>query len=113
MSYDLGAFGKQNDVNTLPKLYIKACESDISGIKPSQEMIIFIEKVNKLYPDLDSVPESEIDSCPWASGFDQSDRHWIAPMSYSFINDMIPKILKLAKECNVYLYDPQSEDIIQ
>ena len=112
MTYDLGAFGKQNSRDSIASLYIKACESKIVDIKPSPEMVKFIEEMSRLYPDLDSVPESEIDNCPWACGFDQSDRHWIAPMLFSFVENMVPKVIELARKCNVYIYDPQSDKII-
>lgn len=112
MSFDLGVFGRQNSISDIPLLYQRACESDISKIKACPEMSKFIQLVNELYPDLDSVDESEIESCPWSCGFDQSDRHWIAPIRFPFVKDMFPKILKLANDCSLYLYDPQSDRVV-
>ena len=112
MTYDLGAFGKQNEPRRLPDLYVKACNSDISQIRDSQEMPLFIEAINKLYPDPDTIPDSEADNCPWAIGFDQSNKHWIACMSFSFVKETIPKIIELALKYNVYIFDPQEDKVI-
>lgn len=63
------------------------------------------------YPDLDAVPEAELDGSPWACGPEGSDRYVIMNLRWSAEDAVLHVIAGLAAEHGLVLYDPQGPEV--
>ena len=94
--------------------YIAYCELDDFGsyIEESPAIRSFLTELTAQYPQIDDVPEDELDSCPWSVSFDVSDGHVLMPIVWSRSEEMYPIIVELAKKHGLVCVDPQSETIV-
>jgi hypothetical protein len=51
-------------------LYLKLCNSACTPAEISPALQVFYRELTNRYPEIDSVSEVEIDSCPWNCAFD-------------------------------------------
>jgi hypothetical protein len=61
-----------------------------------------------LYPEVEMVPEAELDACPWASGLDLSGDHVIMAIQPEKSEKVIPQVLALAEQLELVCFDPQA-----
>ena len=68
------------------ELYGALCEGDISGVTPSTRIDAFYKELTSKHPEIDDIPEEEIDNtdlCPWSIAFDRSPGHLIVSCVWS------------------------------
>lgn len=72
----------------------------------------FVERLTARHPQIDDVDEDELDTCPWTCAFDYSDGACIMNLRWSDVEELVPEIVDLAKDCRLLCYDPQNGSIL-
>jgi hypothetical protein len=96
------------------ELYVRLCESDISGIQPHPAVDAFYAELTAKHPEIDTIPEDRVDDhdyCPWSCALDRSDGHVIMACVWSKANYVTELVHELARKHGLAVYDPQSERI--
>jgi len=65
----------------------------------------------QLYPEIDLVPEDQLDACPWACALDMSGAHVIIPMQRNRSAEIVPVVLALANRYGLVCFDPQAHKV--
>lgn len=68
----------------------------------------FYIRVTGLYPEIDMVPESDLDTCPWACAIDMSGGHVIMAIEPEKSERLVPVLLALAEQHDLVCFDPQN-----
>lgn len=95
-------------------LYTALCDGDVSGVQLHPSVDAFYNDVVSKHPQIDDIPESEIDNhdlCPWSIAFDRSPGHLIMCCVWPKADYVFELLSELAKKHGLALYDPQSERI--
>jgi len=88
-------------------------EDDMSPwIEPSHRVGDFLKDLTAQYPDIDDVPEQNVDECPWAAGLDVSEGHVVMPMVFTWAERMYPIITGLSEKHGLVCFDPQEGKIV-
>jgi hypothetical protein len=116
MSFDLGVFyttRPHTDADAV-KRYVAYCEEDDLSpyIEASPTVAAFLSELTAQYPQIDDVPEEELESCPWSVAFDVSEGHVLMPIVWSAAEKMYPIIAELAEKHGLVCVDPQSKTIV-
>jgi len=61
-----------------------------------------------LFPEVETVPEDELDSCPWACGIDIAADHLIMAIQIEQAQKIIGQIVSLAAKYELVCFDPQA-----
>jgi hypothetical protein len=116
MSFDLAVWYPHEKLSAEAALrvYQNLCEGDVSGLKPHPAIEAFYEELTAKHPEIDDVPEDEIDNhdlCPWSIQHDRSDRHLIMCSVWSQAAYVEEMIHQLARKHGLVVFDPQSTTI--
>lgn len=60
------------------EVYARLCEGDVSDVKPNPAVDAFYAELVANHPEIDDVPEDQIDDhelCPWSCAMDRSPAH--------------------------------------
>jgi hypothetical protein len=68
----------------------------------------FYCRLIRLYPEVEMLPEDDLDSCPWACGLDVTGDHVIMAIQPEQSEKVVPQILALAAQEELVCFDPQS-----
>jgi hypothetical protein len=68
----------------------------------------FYRRLTSLYPEVEMVPEDDLDSCPWACGLDVTGDHLIMAIQPEQSEEVVPHILALAAQEGLVCFDQQS-----
>ena len=99
------------DVAQAAERYIALGAGNLAGVEANHAVAAFLSELTRQYPQMDDVPEDQIDDCPWSAAFDVSDGHIILPIAWSRCVEMAPVILALAEKHGLMVYDPQSDNV--
>ncbi len=112
MSYDLALFS--TDVGTTNKevaaYYVACCDAEQPDGPPNPDLDRAFAEIAEQYPDLATIPDEDLDDCPWSAGFDKGPRHLVMCMRWSRAEDMARFINRIAARHDVILYDPQEDE---
>ena len=72
------------------------------------EVYAFYSRLIGLYPEIDTLPEEELDDSPWASSMEVSDSHVIMAIVPEQSEKVVPQVLALAEENGLVCFDPQA-----
>ena len=116
MSCDFGIWwpSKRLDAGAAGRLYAALCEGDTTGLEPSPAIDAFYGELTGIHPELDDVPEEDVDDtdlCPWSIAFDRSPGHLIVCCVWSKAEYVHELIHRLASKHGLAVFDPQSETI--
>jgi hypothetical protein len=64
-----------------------------------------------LFPEVETVPEDELDSCPWACGIDIAADHVIMAIQIEQARKIIGQIVSLAAKYELICFDPQAGQV--
>ena len=81
----------------------KSAEREFDG-----RVYTFYCGLTSLYPEVEMVPEDDLDSCPWACGLDVTGDHVIMAIQPEQSEKVVPQILALAAQEELVCFDPQS-----
>lgn len=117
MSCDLGILSLDNIVSNqeASKLYVALCDGEISGVIPSPAIDSFYKELTAKHPEIDDMPEEEIDDtdlCPWSTAFDRSPGHLIISCVWPKADYVYELVTELARKHGLAIYSPQAEIIV-
>ena len=84
--------------------------SDEKSVQPEfdEQVYAFYSRLTSLYPEVEMVPEEELDACPWASGIDIAADYVILPIKIEQAQKIIGQIVSLAAKYELICFDPQA-----
>ena len=117
MSCDFGILSVNDRLTNeeASELYGALCDGDISGVMPSEAIEAFYSELTAKHPEIDDVPEDEInntDLCPWSIAFDRSPGHLIISCVWPKADYVYELIAELARKHELALFSPQAELIV-
>ena len=117
MSCDFGILSLENKIsnNEASELYGALCDGDISGVVPNQAIDDFYKELTSKHPEIDDVPDEEIDNidlCPWSIAFDRSPGHLIVSCVWPKADYVYELVAELARKYGLAIYSPQAEIIV-
>jgi hypothetical protein len=68
----------------------------------------FYCRLVSLFPEVETVSEDQLDSCPWACGIDIAADHVILPIQIEQAQKIIGQIVSLAAKYELICFDPQA-----
>ena len=79
-----------------------------SAVLPADERVAqFVSALSARWPDIDTLPESQLDASPWSNGFDVSPAHVVLNMRWSSPDAIIKFCEVTAARLGLNLFDPQ------
>ena len=114
MSCDLAVWHSKKrltDAEAL-EIYHALCDGDTADVEPHPSVPAFLSELNLHYPDIDTIPDAQIDSSPWSVGFDASDAHVLMCIVWSRAAELVTFIERLAEKHRLVCFDPQNSVIL-
>jgi len=68
----------------------------------------FYSRLIILYPEVETLPEDELDSSPWACSMEVSGSHVIMAILPEQSEKVVPQVLALAEDNGLVCFDPQA-----
>ena len=117
MSCDFGILSLERRLTNqeASNLYGALCDGDTSGVVASSSIDAFYSELTAKHPELDDVPEEDIDNtdlCPWSIAFDRSPGHLIISCVWPKADYVYGLVAELARKHNLALFSPQAEIIV-
>ena len=72
------------------------------------QVYAFYSRLTSNYPEIEMVPEEELDACPWACGLDVAGDHVIMAIQLERAPKIIGHIVALAAQLELVCFDPQA-----
>jgi hypothetical protein len=111
VSFDLVVLSgaKQLDADGAREAYERLCEgAEWSAVLAEDDRLAqFVAALSAQWPDIDALPESEVDSSPWSSGFEVSPAHVVIAMRFSAADAVVEFCSATALSLGLYVFDPQ------
>jgi len=113
MSFDLGVWYGDKPLTDAEAgdLYLKLCEQTWVPIDRKPAVDAFYTELTNRYPEIDTVPEDELDACPWSCAHDRSGLHVVMAMRWSMCAEIAPVVHELAAKHGLVCYDPQESKV--
>jgi hypothetical protein len=113
MSFDLGVWYSESPLSDKEAgdTYLSLCNGVRTATKASPAVGVFYRELTNRYPELGSVSEHEIDSCPWNCAFDKSDGHVLICIAWSRAEEMFPIVVTMAGKQGLVCYDAQADKV--
>ena len=73
-----------------------------------EHVYAFYSRLTNLFPDVEMVPEDELDACPWASAIDIAADHAILAIQLEQAPKIIGQIVLLAAQHELVCFDAQA-----
>ena len=96
-------------------LYGSLCDGDLSGVVPNPAIDAFYAELIAKHPEIDSVPEAQIDDpdlCPWSIAFDRSPGHLIIPCVWSHAEYVADLLSSLARKHELAFFSVSAQAIL-
>jgi hypothetical protein len=118
MSFDLAVWQDTGNDDTPPsdsearEIYLQLCNGvcDERPVAPGIEE--FYNELTHRYPEIDQVPEEDVDDCPWSALLDRSSRHVTMSVVWSRADEIRSVVFELAKRYSLVLFDPQKGQVL-
>jgi hypothetical protein len=111
MSFDLGVLSgaKRLDPDQARDAYERLARGAkwSSVLAPDDRVAKFVAAISARWPDLDTLPESEVDDSPWSGGFEVSPAHVLLTMRFSAADTVVEFCLATALGLGLNVFDPQ------
>jgi hypothetical protein len=113
MSFDLSVWYSPRPVEPAEAgpFHVALCDGRLDRVKSSPRVHRFLRELTALHPQIDDVPEDQVDDCPWSVAFDQSDGHVVMSISRSRAEEMLAVVRDLAAKHGLVCYDPQADQV--
>src|ERR1017187_6406166 len=113
MSFDLGVWYSDEPLTDedAGDLYVKLCEQRWIPVEESAAVDAFYAELTSRYPEIDSIPEEELENCPWSCAHDRSGLHVLMAITWSRCVEIAPVVLKVAARHGLVCYDPQESKV--
>jgi hypothetical protein len=117
MSFDLAVW-KNDDDKTMPsdseaaQTYRELCNDACGGGPVAPGIEEFYTELTRRCPEIDDVPEEEVDNCPWSVLLNRSGHHVIMSAVWSRAEEIRSVVLELAKKHSLLMFDPQKGKVV-
>ena len=74
----------------------------------NDQLYSFYCRLTSIYPEVEMVPEDELDSCPWSCGIDVANDYLVMAIQPEHSDKVVPQILALAAQNELVCFDPQA-----
>jgi hypothetical protein len=114
MSFDLAVWHSDTPLsaNEAQSLYLKLCNQEWIPTEENAAVEAFYQELCRTYPEIDTLPEDQVDDCPWSCAHDRSGLHIIMSMSWGKRTDKVALlIIELARRNGLVCFDPQGPDV--
>jgi hypothetical protein len=94
------------------KLYGALCKREWMPTGEHPGVVAFYQELCSRYPEIDTLPESELERCPRSCTHDKSGRHVITCMNYGDELEPAPQfVTELASRHGLICFDPQGPNV--
>jgi hypothetical protein len=111
MSFDLGVLSgvERLDPDQAREAYERLCQGAkwSSVLSADDRVAKFVAALSARWPDLDTLPESDVDESPWSGGFEVSPAHVLLTMRFSAAESVVEFCLATALALGLNVFDPQ------
>jgi hypothetical protein len=113
VSFDLAVWFESAPITNedATQKYLRFAEGDVADAAEHPGVERFLVELSARYPDLDELPDDQIDDSPWSCGFDRSGAHVLMCMRWSVPKEVVDLIAALAEKHGLVLYDPQGSEV--
>ena len=113
MSCDFGVWfpDKRLSDQEAGEVYSRLCNGVTDDVLAHPEVDAFYQELTAMHPEIDDIPEEEIDNhdlCPWSVQLDRSPGHIIMACVWSKAEYVDGLIRSLARKHRLAVYDPQA-----
>jgi hypothetical protein len=112
MSFDLGVLSgsKRLDPDQARDAYERLCQGAkwSSVLAKDDRVAQFVAAISARWPDIDTLPASQVDASPWSGGFEVSPAHVLLTMPFSAPDAVIEFCLETALGLGLNVFDPQA-----
>ena len=114
MSFDLAVWQSETVLSAKEalSLYLKLCKQEWIPTEHHHDVAAFYSELCNRYPEIDTLPEDQLDRCPWSCAHDRSGLHVIMCMNYG---DELEKaaqfVTDLAAKHGLICFDPQGPNV--
>jgi hypothetical protein len=116
MSFDLAVFSAAAPLTAdeAREVYLRLSDEDdwSQWLKEDERVDRFAREIRQRWPDIDDLPEDEVDASPWSVGFDVSPAHMIVSFVWSTADEAVPAFIEMARRHGLYVFDPQEDVLI-
>ena len=88
--------------------YVSLSEGRDTTAGFNDEVYAFYSQLIRCYPEIDMVPENELDTCPWACDIDSSGTHVIMAIRPNQSAQVFAVVMALAEQHGLLCFDPQA-----
>ena len=82
-----------------------------SELRFDNKVYAFYSRLISLYPEIETLPEEELDDSPWACGMEVSGSHVIMGIVPEQSEKVVPQVLALTEENGLVCFDPQAGQV--
>jgi hypothetical protein len=114
MSFDLAVWHSEAALSQKEALevYRKLCKQEWIPTGQHPSIAAFYDDLCGRYPEIDTLPEAEVDSCPWSCAHDKSGLHVIMCMNYGDeLETAAQFIMEIAAKHGLICFDPQGPNV--
>jgi hypothetical protein len=114
MSFDLGVWHSERPITVeeAGDLYLKLCKQEWVPIEESPAVEAFYRESCGKYPEIDMLPEDQVDESPFSCAHDRSGLHVLVAISYGQRTTPVAQyVVELAEKHGLICYDPQGPDV--
>jgi hypothetical protein len=113
VSYKLAVWHSERAISDkeAADLFTRLYEQRKLPIEQHIDVYSFYNELSVGYPEVDMVPEEDLDVCPWACAHERSGAHVIMSVLDDKSGEMVPTILKLAEKYGLVCFDSQSNKV--
>lgn len=116
VSFDLAVFSAVRSLTAdeARDVYVRLGDGEdwTAMLEADERVDQFADEIRARWPDIDDLPDEEVDDSPWSIGFDVSLAYMIVSFVWSRVDDAVPSFVEAAKKHGLYVFDPQ-EDALQ
>ncbi|WP_328603411.1 hypothetical protein OG943_25355 [Amycolatopsis sp. NBC_00345] len=111
MSFDLAVWFEATlslTPEAAEKKYIRLCDEDLADVVPSERVSAFYGALTAMHPEIGTVPDEDLDACPWTAPMDVSPGHVIMPITGARAEEIGSAVRTLARQHGLVCFDPQA-----
>ena len=94
------------------KLYLRLCKQESVPAEQHGHVAAFHSELCGRYPEIDTLPEEEVDTCPWSYAHDKPGFHVIMCLNYGGELEIASQfVMDLAAKHGLVCFDPQGPNV--
>ncbi len=117
MSFDLGVWHSDAPLSDQEagEIYVRLCEHWPFLGGESRFVAAFYDELTERWPEIDAVPDEEIDSvrhCPWSCALNRSGMAVVMSCVWPMAEEVAAFVANLAEKHGLVLFDPQTGTLL-